>query len=86
VPPRWYTPPGDIRWDRLTPDPHRTLCQYKGQAHYWTIDGTDPPVFAWSYPEAMPEAAGLSGLVGIAGEDPAVDVLITEAPAQPPGP
>jgi Domain of unknown function (DUF427) len=44
VPPRWYIPPGDIRWDRLTPGPHRTTCQYKGQACYWTADGTNPPL------------------------------------------
>jgi uncharacterized protein (DUF427 family) len=50
VPPRWYIPPGDVRWDRLTPSPHHTTCQYKGQACYWTVDGTDPPLQLWSYP------------------------------------
>ena len=50
VPPRRYIPPGDVRWDRLTPSPHHTTCQYKGQACYWTVDGTDPPLQVWSYP------------------------------------
>jgi uncharacterized protein (DUF427 family) len=82
VPPRWYIPPGDLRWDRLTPSPQRTICQYKGEAHYWTVEGTDPPIYVWSYPEPMPEAATLSGLIGIASEDPAVELLVSSAPTQ----
>jgi uncharacterized protein (DUF427 family) len=78
VPPRWYIPPGDLRWDRLTPSPHRTICQYKGEARYWSVDGTEPPVLVWSYAEVLPEAAGLSGLIGIAAEEAAVDVLISQ--------
>jgi uncharacterized protein (DUF427 family) len=70
VPPRWYIPPGDVRWDRLTPSLHHTTCQYKGQAHYWTVDGTDPPLPVWSYPEPLPEAASLAGLIGIPDDDP----------------
>jgi uncharacterized protein (DUF427 family) len=81
VPPRWYIPPGDVRWDRLTPSPHHTTCQYKGQACYWTVDGTDPPLPVWSYPEPLPEAASLAGLIGIPDGDPAVQLLISDAPA-----
>ncbi|MEU4497533.1 DUF427 domain-containing protein [Streptomyces sp. NPDC023998] len=77
VPPRWYIPPGDVRWERLTPHPRRTTCQYKGEAHYWTVDGTDPPVQVWSYTEPLPEAAGLAGLLGIADDDPAVSLLVS---------
>ncbi|HEX4661125.1 MAG TPA: DUF427 domain-containing protein [Streptosporangiaceae bacterium] len=83
VPPRWYIPPGEVRWGRLTPSPRRTTCQYKGQARYWTVEGTDPPAYVWSYAEAMPEAASLSGLICIASEDPAVELLVSDAPAQP---
>jgi uncharacterized protein (DUF427 family) len=76
LPPRWYVPPGDVRWDRLTPNLRRTVCQYKGTAHYWTVDHTDPPVFVWSYPEPLPETAGLAGLVGIVGEESGVDLHV----------
>jgi uncharacterized protein (DUF427 family) len=76
VPPRWYIPPGDVRWDRLTLSPHHTTCQYKGQACYWTVDGTDPPLPVWSYLEPLPEVASLAGLIGIPDDDPAVQLLI----------
>jgi len=82
VPPRWYIPPGDVRWDRLTPSPHHTTCQYKGQACYWTVDGTDPPLPVWSYLEPLPEAASLAGLIGITDDDPAVQLLIDDSPAR----
>ena len=49
VPPRWYVPPGDVRWDRLTPSPQHTTCHYKGQACYWTVNGTNPPLPVWGY-------------------------------------
>ncbi|HET9143419.1 DUF427 domain-containing protein [Actinophytocola sp.] len=74
LPPRWYIPPGDIHWDRLTPNPRRTVCQYKGTAHYWTIDHTHPPLLVWSYPEPLPETAALAGLVSILDDDPGVDL------------
>jgi uncharacterized protein (DUF427 family) len=76
LPPRWYIPPGDIRWDRLTPSPHRTTCQYKGTAHYWTVDDTDPPVTVWSYPEPLPETATLAGLVSIIHEFQTVELRV----------
>lgn len=82
LPPRWYIPPGDVRWDRLTPSPHHTTCQYKGQACYWTVDGTEPPLPVWSYAEPLPEAASLAGLIGIPGDDPAVQLLINDSPAR----
>src|SRR6266571_6306289 len=38
----------------------RTTCQYKGLAHYWTVDDTEPPLSVWSYLEPLPETASLS--------------------------
>ena len=82
VPPRWSVPPGDVRWDRLTPSPHHTTCQYKGQACYWTVDGTNPPLPAWSYLQPLSEAGSLAGLIGIPDDDPAVQLLINDSPAR----
>src|ERR1700730_10097270 len=44
-------PDGDVRWDRLTPSPDHTTCQYKGQACYWTVDGTghEARILAFAY-------------------------------------
>jgi uncharacterized protein (DUF427 family) len=80
LPPRWYVPPGDVRWDRLTPSPLHTVCQYKGTAHYWTIDHTDPPTTVWSYPEPLPETAALAGLISIIPEHPAVELRVDTEP------
>jgi uncharacterized protein (DUF427 family) len=76
LPPRWYFPPGDIHWERLTASPLRTVCQYKGTAHYWTVDDTHPAITVWSYPEPVPESAALAGLISIDQDDRAVDLHI----------
>jgi hypothetical protein len=36
----------------------------------------------WSYPEPLPEAAGLAGLIGTPDDDPAVQLLINDGPAR----
>ena len=48
-PPAYYFPPGDVRSDLLAPDDRRTLCEWKGQARYWTVNGSRAA--AWSYPQ-----------------------------------
>jgi uncharacterized protein (DUF427 family) len=63
--PRWYLPRQDINPDALEDDPLRTLCPYKGVAHYFDVvaAGRRLSAAAWSYPEALPESARLSGYV-----------------------
>jgi uncharacterized protein (DUF427 family) len=46
-PPAYYIPPTDVRLDLLTPHVRRTLCEWKGQAQYWTVNGSRAA--AWSY-------------------------------------
>ena len=48
-PPAYYIPPEDVRTDLLEPHPQRTLCEWKGQARYWTVNRS--PAAAWSYPQ-----------------------------------
>ena len=81
VPPRWYIPPGDVRWDRLTHRPHHTTCQYKGLAHYWTVDDTEPPLSGVELPRTATRDREPVGLIGIPDDDPAVQLLINDAPA-----
>jgi len=51
-PPTFYLPPEDIRIDLLLPVEHRTYCEWKGHASYWTLaDGSSPQPVAWSYLE-----------------------------------
>ncbi|MEJ2603592.1 MAG: DUF427 domain-containing protein [Gammaproteobacteria bacterium] len=53
-PPTYYVPPGDVREDLLVPVGRRTLCEWKGQARYWSLRVGDRVAEAavWAYPEA----------------------------------
>lgn len=55
-PPVYYIPPTDILAGALEPNPRRTICEFKGVAHYWNIvvDDTRLEAAAWSYPEPSP--------------------------------
>lgn len=63
--PRWYVPRRDVAEGALEAAPHRTLCPYKGVAHYFDVaaSGRHLAAAAWSYPEALPESARLAGYV-----------------------
>lgn len=50
-PPTYYFPPEDVTWTHLSANPKRSLCEWKGQAHYLdaTIDGDSLEAIAWTY-------------------------------------
>ncbi len=56
-PPGIYFPPDDVRMDLLDPHGQRTVCEWKGQAHYWTVAGSEAA--AWSYPQPVASYAEL---------------------------
>lgn len=60
-PPTYYIPPGDVRWELLRRAPGRSLCEWKGEAAYWTIEagGRQAERAAWSYPDPFEECAAL---------------------------
>jgi uncharacterized protein (DUF427 family) len=68
--PRWYAPRRDVAAGVLESDPRRTLCPYKGVAHYFDVVAGEQRAraAAWAYPEALPESARLAGYVSF---DPA---------------
>ena len=50
--PVYYFPPDDVRMDRLHPSPHRSFCEWKGDASYVRYAGAGGRVIdnvAWSY-------------------------------------
>ena len=51
-PPAYYFPPEDVKTALLRPMRHRTLCEWKGEAAYWTLmaRGREAEAAAWSYP------------------------------------
>jgi len=55
--PVYYFPADDVRMARLVPSPHRTACEWKGGADYWTYagpDGREIANVAWSYAQPNP--------------------------------
>ena len=51
-PPTYYIPPEDVQTKLLKPVSGRSLCEFKGEAAYWTVkaEGRTSERAAWSYP------------------------------------
>ena len=52
-PPTFYIPPADVRLDLLVAESGHTVCEWKGEASYWSIRVGEHVwrSAAWSYPE-----------------------------------
>jgi len=59
--PRWYLPRADVDESALTPVEGQTFCPYKGLCSYYGIG--DARRVAWSYLDAWPEVARVSGFI-----------------------
>lgn len=83
LPTRFYLPREDVRAE-LTPTTTRSTCAYKGYASYYAVSvgGKPVPDLAWSYPDPLPEAAAVTGLVCFFDER--VDVTVDGAPVARP--
>jgi uncharacterized protein (DUF427 family) len=83
LPVRYYLPPEDVSDGLLHPSSTRTLCAYKGQATYWSLQ--DAADIAWSYPEPQREAAEVTGRIAFFNErvDLVVDGTRLERPVTP---
>ncbi|HWA38157.1 MAG TPA: DUF427 domain-containing protein [Burkholderiales bacterium] len=46
-PPVYYFPRKDVKMERLTRTAHRTVCPWKGDASYYSLEGAENAV--WSY-------------------------------------
>jgi len=74
--PRWYVPREDVDMTALTGADGQTFCPYKGLAHYYDIGARAGA--AWSYPEAWPEVARISGFISF--EPDKIDVFLDDVP------
>jgi uncharacterized protein (DUF427 family) len=72
LPVRYYLPPEDISDAVLQPSSTRTLCAYKGQASYWSLESEDD--IAWSYPAPLREAAEVKDRIAFFNER--VDLIV----------
>ena len=49
----WYFPPKALHWEYFIESEHRTVCPWKGEAHYYdvVVNGDVNEFGAWYYPE-----------------------------------
>ena len=60
-----YFPPQSLQREYFSPSSTRTVCPWKGTAHYFnvTVDGKENRDAAWFYPEPKPAARNIAGHV-----------------------
>jgi uncharacterized protein (DUF427 family) len=63
--PTYYLPPDDVRAEVLEPTDTHTHCPKKGDASYYTVRVGDTVLedVAWYYPEPLPDAPPIEGLI-----------------------
>jgi uncharacterized protein (DUF427 family) len=85
LPPRWYVPVEDVRFELFEPSPTRTRCAYKGSASYWHVaaGGELHEDLAWSYPDADDDGRDVRGLISFFQErcELELDGVVQERPA-----
>ncbi len=65
LPTRYYIPQADVRMELLTSTDKHTECPFKGTASYWSVRVGDEtiPDLVWSYPDPIPDAKEIAGLM-----------------------
>lgn len=61
-----YFPKTAVRWELLQPSEHRSVCGWKGEASYYTIqvNGATNPAAAWEYVNPKPAATAVKDRIG----------------------
>ncbi len=62
-PPTFYLPPAAVRPGSLEAVDGRSWCEWKGEAAYWALPGSNDPV-AWSYPNPSPRFVKIRDYLG----------------------
>lgn len=83
-PPTYYLPQDDIAMDLLSPNPRRSLCEWKGQARYWdvAIGGDRFEGVGWSYPDPTSAFAPVAGHIAFYA-DPFDECLVDGEQVRP---
>jgi uncharacterized protein (DUF427 family)/acyl-CoA thioesterase len=60
-----YFPEASVVWKHFEATDHHTVCPFKGEADYWALVASDPPLLnvVWAYRKPLEEVAGLAGHV-----------------------
>ena len=79
-PDRYYLPREDVRTDLLRPTSTTSVCPYKGEASYWSVEtgGQVHDDVVWSYETPIAESEQITGLLCFYTER-GVDVTVTPA-------
>jgi uncharacterized protein (DUF427 family) len=81
LPPRYYIPKQDVRFELLQRSRMPTGCAYKGPTSaYWSSAHSHRPL-AWTYETPWPEAAKVAGRVAFFNER--VDAIVVDGVTQP---
>lgn len=61
--PVYYVPPDDVRLDLFERSPHRSVCEWKGDASYLSYVAPDRRIdnVAWSYEDPLPGYEAMRG-------------------------
>lgn len=64
-PPVYYIPPDDIKMEYLVPTDRTSTCEWKGQAHYYTVGAKNKKAAfaAWFYPSPTSEFESIKNYV-----------------------
>ena len=64
-PPTVYVPPDDVRMECFEMEAGTSRCEWKGEAHYWSVivPGRRVNAAAWSYANPLPEVRTHPGLL-----------------------
>jgi acyl-CoA thioesterase II len=73
---RLYLPEADVHLAHLGANDHHTVCPFKGEADYWSLERPDDPVedVFWTYRRPFPEVAGIEGYLGVYHEKTRVEI------------
>jgi uncharacterized protein (DUF427 family) len=84
LPTRYYLPREDVRADVLRPSNQESVCPFKGQASYWSVDagGQVHDGLVWTYESPIPGAEGIKGLLSFYNER--VDITVDGEPQDRP--
>ncbi|MCA8929202.1 MAG: DUF427 domain-containing protein [Alphaproteobacteria bacterium] len=65
LPPAFYIPRADVRWEALRESDRQSFCPYKGTARYWSVQVGDREAenAVWGYPEAIDAVAPIRDCV-----------------------
>lgn len=87
LPQRYYLPAADVDTSLLRPSSTVTACAYKGVASYHSVElpGRAVPDLAWFYPQPLPDAVQVTGLISFFTEhvDVTLDGVKHERPVSP---